>query len=53
MYKTRWQTRTVDVPDPGAVNCIHVLYGNIQFWYQNGGQVPSGWWDERCIAYSP
>jgi hypothetical protein len=53
MYKTRWQTRTVDVPDPGAVNCIHVLYGNIQSWYQNGGQLPSGWWDERCIAYTP
>jgi hypothetical protein len=52
-YKTRWRTRTVDVPDPAAVNCIHVLYGNIQSWYQNGGQVPNGWWDERCIAYTP
>jgi hypothetical protein len=52
-YKTRWQTRTVNVPDPAAITCIHALYGNIQSWYQNGGQVPSGWWDERCIAYTP
>lgn len=49
----RWQTQTVNVPDPAAVNCIHALYGNIQSWYQNGGTVPSGWWDERCIAYIP
>jgi hypothetical protein len=52
-YKTRWRTRTVDVPDPAVVNCIHVLYGSIQSWYQNGGQVPNGWRDERCIAYTP
>jgi hypothetical protein len=51
-YKTRWRTRTVGVPDPAAINCIHVLYDNIQSRYQNGGQVPSGWWDERCIAYT-
>ena len=49
----RWRTRTVDVPDPAAINCIHVLYGNIQSWYQNGRQVPNGWWDERCLAYIP
>jgi len=49
----RWRARTVDVPDPAVVNCIHVLYDNIQSWYQNGGTVPNGWWDERCIAYIP
>jgi hypothetical protein len=53
VIRWRTQTQTVTAPDPAAVNCIHVLYDNIQFWKQNGGMVPNGWWDARCIAYIP
>ena len=52
-WKTRTVTNTVSVPDSGAITCIDALYNNLSFDAANGHVLPNGWWDERCIPYTP